>query len=111
MTLHKAVISIALVAAGLAARADPLLQEYLSPPSLPPASLGGEAIEPEVTIIERGREVIYEYRIRGRLYMVRIEPVAGPPYYLLDVDGDGVMDVQDDRPWNMAVPQWTLFSW
>ncbi len=93
------------------AHADPLLEEYLSAPTLPPATVAGEAVEPEVTIIETGQEVIYEYRVRGRLYMVRIEPLAGPAYFLLDTNGDGIMDVQDNRPWNMAVPQWTLFSW
>lgn len=93
------------------AQGDPLMDEYLAAPSLPPASIGGDAIEPEVTIVETGQEVIYEYRVRGRLYMVRIDPLVGPPYYLLDLDGDGIMDVQDNRPWNMAVPQWTLFSW
>lgn len=88
-----------------------MIDEYLAPPVLPPASLTGEAIEPEITIIETEREIIQEYRIRGRLYMVRIDPLVGRPYYLIDSNGDGVLDVRDDRPWNMAVPQWLLFSW
>jgi len=111
MTGDKLLIAIALATAAIAPQADPLIDEYLAPPSLPPASITGEAIEPEVTIVETDQEVIYEYRVRGQLYMVRVEPIAGPPYYLLDIDGDGVLDVQDNRPWNMAVPQWTLFSW
>ena len=28
-----------------------------------------------------------------------------PPYYLLDLDGDGVMDVRRDGPDDIAVPQ------
>jgi hypothetical protein len=37
--------------------------------------------------------------------------MVGPPYYLLDVDGDGTLDVQDRRVPALAVPQWLLFSW
>jgi hypothetical protein len=64
-----------------------------------------------VTIIETDEEIIYEYRVNGRLYMVKVEPMVGPPYYLLDVDGDGTLDVQDRRVPALAVPQWLLFSW
>ncbi|KAA6182036.1 DUF2782 domain-containing protein [Thiohalocapsa marina] len=68
-------------------------------------------MEPEVTIIETDTEVVYEYRVKGRLWMVRVQPMVGPPYFLLDVDGDGVLDVQDPRQPQTAVPQWRLFSW
>jgi hypothetical protein len=43
--------------------------------------------------------------------MVRIQPPIGPPYYLLDTNGDGTLDTQEDRVWNNAIPQWVLFSW
>lgn len=97
--------------AGAALADDDLMREYLSAPALPPASLTDEAVEPEVTIIERGQDVIYEYRVRGQIYMVRVVPVVGPPYYLLDTNGDGTLDTRDDRPWNMATQQWILFNW
>lgn len=83
----------------------------LPTPPLVPSPVTGEAVEPEITIEERGGEVIYEYRVRGRLYMVRIQPQIGPPYYLLDLDGDGLMDVQQDAPNDLSIPQWVLFSW
>ena len=84
---------------------------YPEPPDLPPASYQGETVEPEVTIIETERGIVYEYRVRGKLYMVRIQPPIGPPYYLLDTNGDGTLDTQEDRVWNNAIPQWVLFSW
>jgi hypothetical protein len=68
-------------------------------------------VEPEITIIESGDEVIYEYRVRGVLYMVRIQPQFGPPYYLFDTNGDGVLDMQDNSPTNISIPQWVLFEW
>ncbi|HEC16684.1 MAG TPA: DUF2782 domain-containing protein [Sedimenticola sp.] len=81
------------------------------PPEIPPPVQSGEALEPEVTIIKKEKEVIEEYRIEGRLYMVKITPAAGPPYYLLDTDGDGELDTREDSPTNSAIQQWTIFSW
>lgn len=82
-----------------------------APPALPAPVQNGEALEPDVTIVESDKGTIYEYRINGNMYMVKIQPIAGPPYYLLDLDGDGEMDVRRDKPWNNDVPQWVLFSW
>ncbi|ESQ14020.1 MAG: hypothetical protein N838_13130 [Thiohalocapsa sp. PB-PSB1] len=76
---------------------------------LPPTS--DTLIDPEVTITETDTEVIYEYRVNGQLYMVKVQPVIGPPYYMMDIDGDGQLDVQDQSPPELAVPQWLLFSW
>ena len=95
---------------GLAAAEEPVPDVPL-PPRLPEPVQSGEALEPEVTIMESDKGTVNEYRINGNLYMVKIQPVAGPPYYLLDLDGDGEMDVRQDRPWNNDIPQWVLFTW
>ncbi len=84
---------------------------FLDVPTVIPSPITGEAVEPEITIIESGDQVVYEYRVRGQLYMVRIQPQIGPPYYLFDSDGDGVLDAQDSSPTNIAIPQWVLFRW
>lgn len=81
------------------------------PPQLPPEVQSGEIPEPEVTITEREDRTVEQYSINGRLYMVKITPRKGPPYYLLDLDGDGLLDVRRDSPDNVSVPQWVLFSW
>ncbi|MGB5834092.1 MAG: DUF2782 domain-containing protein [Thiohalocapsa sp.] len=80
-------------------------------PAAPAPATPDDLIEPEVTITETDTEVIYEYRVNGRVYMVKIDPIVGPPYYMMDIDGDGVLDVQNQRPPELAVPQWLLFSW
>lgn len=81
-------------------------------PGAYPGAYPGEGIEPEVTIIETESEVITEYRIRGKLYMVKIDPVVGPPYFMFDTDGDGQLDAEEDRGVHkLSVPQWLLFSW
>jgi hypothetical protein len=74
----------------------------------------GETLEPDITIIRKGKDTIEEYRINGRRYMVKIKPSVGPPYYLVDTDGDGNMDVRRSdiqRPHDMSIPRWVLFSW
>ncbi len=76
-----------------------------NPPGLP------EGVEPDVTIIERDDDVIVEYRVEGQLYMVKIVPRFGASYFLLDLDGDGVLDVQSEDKPDLNVPQWLLFSW
>ncbi len=82
------------------------------PPELPPTVESGAPLEPDVTIVRKGQEVIEEYRIKGRLYMVKVKPKSGSPYYMLDSDGDGNMDVRrSDLETGMQIPQWVLFSW
>jgi len=83
----------------------------LEPPRLPPSAYRGETVGPEITIVETGRETIYEYRVRGQLYMVKVQPQFGPPYYLLDTTGDSRVDVRRDWVWSNELPQWLLFSW
>jgi len=81
-------------------------------PDIPPPVESGQNLEPDVTIIRKGKDTIEEYRINGRLYMVKIKPSIGPPYYMVDTDGDGNLDVRkNDVQRYMDVPRWVLFSW
>ena len=78
----------------------------------PPSIIeSGEAIEPQITIIRQEDKIIEEYRINNNLYMVKITPVAGMTYYLIDHDGDGKLDVKKDELDDVIVPQWVLFTW
>jgi len=104
-------VVLLLAFAGFAAADEPPPSDVPLPPTLPEPVQSGEALEPEVTIVEHERGTIYEYRINGNLYQVKIQPFAGPAYYLLDLDGDGVMDVRQGEPWNNDIPQWVLFRW
>ncbi len=84
-----------------------------APPDLPDPVESGEALEPEITIIPGDDGgTITEYRVGGNLYRVKITPAFGPSYYLLDKDGDGIMDCKINNIYDdICVPQWTLFSW
>ena len=88
------------------------LQDVPEPPTLPDPVESGEAIEPEITVIHRKDATIEEYRVNGNLYMVKITPVVGKPYYLVDRDGDGRMEARFSGIYkDVVVPQWVLFSW
>ena len=79
----------------------------------PPAVLqSGEPLEPDVTIRETRSEKIYEYRINGRLVMVRVKPRVGPAYYFVDDNGDGQLEyTREDPTKGPNVNQWVLFRW
>jgi len=69
-------------------------------------------LAPAITLREDHNRVTEEYRINGQLYMVKITPNAGAPYYLVDEDGSGDMSMHrggDDL--DIAVPKWVLLSW
>jgi len=88
----------------------PVMAEDTPAPPAPP-QVEGDSLEPEVTISQTEERTTYEYSINGRRYMVKIVPAKGPAYYLLDLDGDGEMDTQEDNPADLVVPQWVLFRW
>lgn len=88
------------------------LEAVPEPPELPMPVQSGETLEPDITIIKRGKRTIQEFRKNGELYMVKIIPVAGPAYYLIDTNGDGNMDVRgSDLDKGMNVNQWKIFEW
>jgi hypothetical protein len=71
-----------------------------------------QGTEPTVTIKTEGGSKIEEYRVRGHLYMLKVTPQHGPPYYLVDKDGDGMFESRvSDLSEKIQVPQWVLKTW
>lgn len=110
----RALIALLLIALTLPAYAEDAktLPKDLQPiPEPPPAPAGMEldpALEPQVTIIKRGEEKVEEYRIGGKLYMLKVTPPHGVSYYLVDQKGDGQFSRQDNLDSGVRVPQWVL---
>ena len=80
-------------------------------PEIPGSFESGEQIEPQITIIRQEDKIIEEYRVNNNLYMIKVTPVTGMPYYLIDFDGDGKLDVRKNELDDVIVPQWVLFTW
>jgi hypothetical protein len=99
-------------ASATAGAAEPRRTEPLPPPPAPterqarPATPGGDAIEPEVTITSKGTEIHEEYRYNGQLYMVKVKPAKGPPYYLI-YDERGTSRRSDLEP-DFVAPSWVI---
>jgi hypothetical protein len=74
----------------------------------PPPGMVDPDLEPQVTIKKQGGDRIQEYRIKGRLYMIKVTPPHGRPYYLIDARGDGQMRRYDDLSPNFLVPLWLI---
>jgi hypothetical protein len=75
----------------------------------PPMSKDGEDVdEPQVTIVKKNGDTIEEYRINGQLYMMKVTPKSGVPYYLHKEDQDGGW-INDGPNKPLVIPKWTLF--
>ena len=83
------------------------LQPLPEPPA-PPPGMQDDSLEPQVTILKRGEEQVEEYRMNGRLYMLKVTPPHGVSYYLIDQRGDGQFSRQEGLDSGVRVPQWVL---
>ena len=88
--------------------APPYLQPLPEIP-LPPGMISDPALEPQITIIKRGEDTVHQYRIGGRLYMIKVTPPHGVAYYLIDDRGDGRF-VRHSLDSGVRVPQWVLID-
>lgn len=89
----------------LAEEAPPPAEKLDSVPAPP------EEDAPTVKIrsIDNG-DTVEEYRVNGRLTMVKVRPRGGLPYTLIDTNGDGRLDRKDSEG-PVAPVYWTLYEW
>jgi len=94
------VLLLTLLLSGLAVAATPSDR----PPGLNP----GPDDAPAVTIKPSSPGRVVEYRANGRLYMLKVIPKYGKPYYLVDQKGDGQFARQDSLDSGMRPPMWVI---
>jgi hypothetical protein len=80
--------------------------EEIPPPTI---SADENPDEPQITIIKKKGETVEEYRINGQLYMMKVTPEHGVPYYLHKEDQDGGwVNIGPNPP--LIIPKWTIFT-
>lgn len=99
-------LTTVLVLSGVAIAA-PALER---PPELKPVPDGapGKDDAPAVTIKPGSQGRAIEYRAGGKLYMLKVIPKTGKPYYLIDQKGDGQFARQDSLDSGMRPPMWVV---
>lgn len=96
--------------------------ELEKPPPIPPADaedvpippkVQDEQLEPTVTIRDEDGRQIEEYRMNGQIYMVKVTPKGGVPYYYIDTDGDGRLELDpSQQALNPVQPvYWKIKEW
>ena len=104
------VVVTARLIAGGAAGQRPDLQPLPEPPP-PPAGAMDPELEPQVTIRKKDGDTIEEFRVGGRLVMIKVTPPHGIPYILTDSKGDGSFtNRRDSLETPPSVPMWVLFT-
>lgn len=109
-------LAAVLAAAPLAAQEDlekpPAMPSVDTPPQPLPPKVQGEQLEPTVTIREEEDRLVEEYRYNGVIYMVKVTPQIGPPYYFIDTDGDGNLETSPNKGLEPVQPvHWKIKTW
>lgn len=94
------VVSLLLAACASSGEALPVPQTAGDPPPIP------EGAVEAVRTADNG-DVIHEYRVGGQLVMVKVVPMRGVTYYIVDRDGDGRLDPREEAP----VTWFKLYGW
>jgi len=98
-----------IAAAAHAQNAPPPVLEPLPEAAPPPPNLSDDAAaESEVTIQQQGEDTYEEYRVNGQLYMIKVTPKSGVPYYLVDTAGTGNFARQDGLGADTRPPMWVI---
>lgn len=95
------------LAADKALPADLQPLEDIPPP--PIADDGNLTEEPKITIVKKKNgDTVEEYRIGGNLYMMKVTPAHGVPYYMHREDQEGGW-INDGPTQPLSIPKWTIF--
>ena len=62
----------------------------------------------EITITQQSEQTVEEYRVGGRLYMIKITPKTGAPHYLVDDLSDGRFSYSQNIDPSFRSPRWVI---
>ncbi|MDZ4730894.1 MAG: DUF2782 domain-containing protein [Xanthomonadales bacterium] len=108
---------------GIQAQSQPADNELEIPPAIPAEGAAeqplppkvqdeDEQLEPTVTIRDEEGRRIEEYSRAGQVYMVKVIPDKGVPYYYIDTDGDGRLETAPTKGLEPVRPvYWKVKEW
>ena len=76
----------------------------------PPGMVVDPALEPQVTVRSQNGEQVEEFRVKGRLYMLKVTPAHGNPYFMIDQHGDGNLIRRDEQQAPLLAPLWSIHA-
>ncbi len=108
MSMLRSVLLLAL--SSVAEAQAPTTKDVPIPEKIPsPVSEEGT---PTVTIrASENGDRVEEYRQNGQIYMVKVTPTRGKPYYLYDDDHNGRLDRSDAEKNDVSPVYWTIYAW
>ncbi|MDP1929466.1 MAG: DUF2782 domain-containing protein [Thiobacillus sp.] len=103
--MRYSLLLLTLLTSGLVIAAPPSDR----PPELSPVPDGppGADEASTITIKPSSQGQVEEYRSNGKLYMLKVTPKVGKPYYLLDPSGEGRFNRMETLP-GLQPPQWVV---
>jgi hypothetical protein len=108
----KAVISTLLLAGLLLLSSNAFTQDEAEEPVKPDDDKENPLENVDINIIKRDDHVIEAHSINGKVFMVKVTPTQGVPYYLYDTDGDGSLETRSSRALReTTVNQWKIYEW
>jgi hypothetical protein len=114
MRIPVALFAAAFAAAALAQSTERPKPQGLTPlleaPAPPPLDAVDPALEPKVTIRQDGPNKVEEFRVKGKLYAMRVTTPNGGSYMLVDDRGTGQFQRRDGLDTGLRVPQWVLWE-
>jgi hypothetical protein len=91
-----------------APQTQPPQLQLLPPPPPMNANEQDSDLEPQITIVKEAEQTVEQYRIGGKLYMLKVTPTVGAPYYMVDDLGDGSFVRHDTLSPGVRPPRWVI---
>jgi len=93
------------------ARPVPKGSTPLEEPPPPPQVKEDPEMEPKVTTRKDGENTVEEFRVKGKLYRMKVTPKVGKPYWLVDEKGEGKFVRYDGPDLKATPPMWVILEW
>ena len=110
--MHRSLLALALLLPLVGVAQVSPEERAPAPPTIPDDIAEEQRVDTgQVEIVPPKQAKVLEFRQNGRLYMVKVTPTSGPPYYIVDTNGDGTLDAVRDGLEEVQVPHWLIHSW